>query len=149
MVAFNLLQNRYYKKNRGETQFETYTKWKWRNYRYYKNITSIIQTQFDAKIRVLWSDDEREYVDKNFQEYITKNWDCESTNMCKYTSAKRHCWEENRHLLEVTRSLMFTKRVSKQHWQDAVLTAALLINQMPSNVLVLKLLFPCVPQHWL
>ena len=42
--------------------------------------------------------------------------------------------EKNRHLLEVAR-LMFTINVSKQFWGDAVLTAAYLINRMPSRVL--------------
>lgn len=51
----------------------------------------MIETQFDAKIRVLQSDNGKEYIYKKFQEYLTKKWDCESTNMCEYTSAKWHC----------------------------------------------------------
>lgn len=42
---------------------------------------------------------------------------------------------KNRHLLEVARSLMFTMGVPKHYWGDAVLTAAYLINRMPSRVL--------------
>uniref|UniRef100_A0A2N9FH39 Integrase catalytic domain-containing protein n=1 Tax=Fagus sylvatica TaxID=28930 RepID=A0A2N9FH39_FAGSY len=42
---------------------------------------------------------------------------------------------KNRHLLEVARSLMFAMNVPKSFWGDAVLTAAYLINRMPSKVL--------------
>ena len=42
---------------------------------------------------------------------------------------------KNRHLLEVARSLLFAMNVPKSFWGDAVLTAAYLINRMPSKVL--------------
>ena len=42
---------------------------------------------------------------------------------------------KNRHLLEVARSLMFSTHVPKHFWGKAVLTAAYLINRMPSRVL--------------
>ncbi|RVW38442.1 Retrovirus-related Pol polyprotein from transposon TNT 1-94 [Vitis vinifera] len=48
---------------------------------------------------------------------------------------------KNRHLLEVARSLMFSMNVSKLFWGQAVLTAAYLINRMPSRVL--KFQTPC------
>ncbi|RVW35969.1 Retrovirus-related Pol polyprotein from transposon TNT 1-94 [Vitis vinifera] len=40
---------------------------------------------------------------------------------------------KNRHLLEVARSLMFSMNVPKLFWGQAVLTAAYLINRMPSR----------------
>ncbi|RVW81318.1 Retrovirus-related Pol polyprotein from transposon TNT 1-94 [Vitis vinifera] len=48
---------------------------------------------------------------------------------------------KNRHLLEVARSLMFSMNVPKLFWGQAVLTAAYLINRMPSRVL--KFQTPC------
>ncbi|RVW99246.1 Retrovirus-related Pol polyprotein from transposon TNT 1-94 [Vitis vinifera] len=48
---------------------------------------------------------------------------------------------KNRHLLEVARSLMFSMNVPKLLWGQAVLTAAYLINRMPSRVL--KFQTPC------
>jgi hypothetical protein len=42
---------------------------------------------------------------------------------------------KNRHLLEVTRSLMLDMHFPKSYWGDALLTATYLINRMPSRVL--------------
>lgn len=36
------------------------------------NLSKMIETQFDGKIRVR-RENVREYIDKNFQEYLTKN----------------------------------------------------------------------------
>ena len=45
---------------------------------------------------------------------------------------------KNRHLLEVARSLMFQMNVPKFLWSEAVMTAAYLINRMPSRILGMK-----------
>lgn len=42
---------------------------------------------------------------------------------------------KNRHLLEVARALLFSSKVPNYLWGEAVLTAAYLINRMPSKVL--------------
>ncbi|KAL5804087.1 hypothetical protein ACOSQ3_030887 [Xanthoceras sorbifolium] len=42
---------------------------------------------------------------------------------------------KNRHLLEVARALMFSMNVPKYLWGEALLTAAYLINRMPTRVL--------------
>lgn len=40
---------------------------------------------------------------------------------------------KNHHLLEVARTLIFTMHVQKSIWGDIVLTAAFLINRLPSR----------------
>jgi hypothetical protein len=40
--------------------------------------------------------------------------------------------ETNRHLLEITRVLLFQSKIPKTFWSDAVLTATYLINRLPS-----------------
>jgi hypothetical protein len=39
---------------------------------------------------------------------------------------------KNRHLLEMTRVLLFQNNISKIYWSDTVLTAVYLINQLPN-----------------
>ena len=41
---------------------------------------------------------------------------------------------KNRHLLEIARSMMFSTQVPKSYWEEAVLTAAYLINRLPTRV---------------
>ena len=43
--------------------------------------------------------------------------------------------EKNRHLLEVTRALLFQSNVPKIFWLDAILSATYLINILPSTKL--------------
>lgn len=45
---------------------------------------------------------------------------------------------KNRHVLEVARSLLFSRNVHHQYWGDAILTATYLINRMPFRVLKFK-----------
>ncbi|XP_043725671.1 uncharacterized protein LOC122672240 [Telopea speciosissima] len=40
---------------------------------------------------------------------------------------------KNRHLLEVTRALLFSGQLPKSYWSDAVLTSCYLINRLPSK----------------
>ena len=42
---------------------------------------------------------------------------------------------KNKHLLEVTRALLFTNQVPKYLWGEAVLTTTYLINRTPNKVL--------------
>ncbi|CAL9245665.1 unnamed protein product, partial [Arabidopsis halleri] len=55
---------------------------------------------------------------------------------CPYTPQQNGVAErKNRHLMEVTRSMMFHTHVPKRFWGDAVLTACYLINRTPTKVL--------------
>ena len=43
--------------------------------------------------------------------------------------------QKNRHLLEVSHSIMFTSNIPKDFWGEAVLTATYLTSRMPSHTL--------------
>lgn len=45
---------------------------------------------------------------------------------------------ENRYLLEVSRSLLFSRNVPKYLWGEAIITAAYLLNYIPARVLQLQ-----------
>ncbi|KAJ7954112.1 Retrovirus-related Pol polyprotein from transposon TNT 1-94 [Quillaja saponaria] len=98
----------------------------------------LICTQFDAKVKVLRSDNGTEYSEGSFQKYLCDHGILHQTS-CVNTPAQNGVAErKNKHLLEVARSLMFTMNVPKTYWGDAVLSAAYLINRMPLRALEFK-----------
>ena len=63
----------------------------------------------------------------------------ESYTKCANTPQQNRIVErKNRHLLEVTRSLMFTTHMPKCFWGEAILIATFLINRMPSKIVSMK-----------
>jgi len=94
-----------------------------------------IETQFDFSIRILRSDNANEYFSQNFTIFLQNNGILHQSS-CPYTPQQNGVAErKNRHLLDVTRTMMFHSHVPTQYWGDAVLTACYLINRMPSSVL--------------
>jgi transposase InsO family protein len=105
----------------------------------------MVQTQFNATIKIFCFDNGGEYMSGNLNACFCEQGIIHQT-MCVYTPrqngvAKR----KNRHLLEVTRSLMFDTHVPKSYWGDALLTAIYLINRTPSRVLDSKHPSRCCP----
>jgi len=94
-----------------------------------------VQTQYGAVVKVLRSDNGTEYTNNVFREYLSSQGIQHQTT-CPYTPEQNGVAErKNRHLLEVARSMMISMNVPKYLWGQAVLTAAFLINRMPSRVL--------------
>ncbi|GAB2281771.1 hypothetical protein Dimus_039493 [Dionaea muscipula] len=94
-----------------------------------------IQTQFSLPIRIFRSDNAREYFSSPFTSFLTSHGIIHESS-CPDTPPQNGVAErKNRHLLEVTRALMFHMKVPKVFWSEAVMTATYLINRMPSSVL--------------
>ena len=107
----------------------------------------MIRTQFNAQVQVVKSDNGREYLKKGFNAYFQQNAIIHQTS-CVTTPQQNDIAEhKNRHLLEVARSLCFAMHVPKHFWGDAILTAAFLINRMPSHVLQFKTPLHTLSQH--
>jgi transposase InsO family protein len=96
---------------------------------------NMIKTQFAQKIRILRSDNAKEYMSHSFASYLSNKGIIHQTS-CAHTPQQNGVAErKNRHLLDVTRCLLSQMHVPKQFWTEAVLTACYLINRMPSSVL--------------
>ncbi|XP_057451465.1 uncharacterized protein LOC130743298 isoform X5 [Lotus japonicus] len=101
----------------------------------FKSFSQMVETQFDTKISILRSDNGTEYFNQNLNEFL-KNKGIQHQSTCPNTPQQNGTAErKNKHLLEVACAIMFESNVPKYLWGDAVLTAAYLINRMPTRVL--------------
>uniref|UniRef100_A0A2C9U4Y6 Integrase catalytic domain-containing protein n=1 Tax=Manihot esculenta TaxID=3983 RepID=A0A2C9U4Y6_MANES len=83
------------------------------------------------QVKILRTDNGREYMDNRFSAYLESNGIVYQTN-CPYTSAQNGIAEwKNRYLLEVARSLRFTMDLLKAYWENAVFIFVYIINRMP------------------
>lgn len=108
-----------------------------------------IQTQFGTNVRILRSDNAKEYFSEPFTTYMTQNGILLESSCVDTPSQNGIAERKNRHLLETARALLFQTHVPKCFWADAVSTACFLINRMPSSVLQgdipYQVLFPTKP----
>src|ERR1044072_1910570 len=96
---------------------------------------NMVQTQFQTSIKVLRTDNGREYYHSTLSSYL-QNHGIIHQSSCVDTPQQNGVAErKNRHLLEVTRSLMLSSNVPTHFWGEAVLSATYLVNRMPSRVL--------------
>ncbi|WVZ69158.1 hypothetical protein U9M48_017993 [Paspalum notatum var. saurae] len=110
----------------------------------FKDLCTLIQNQFGATIKTLRSDNGTEYINMEFEQFLV-SLGIEHQTTCVNTPEQNGVAErKNRHLLEVTRSLMFTMNVPKFLWGEAVKTATYLINRMPLRTLGFKTPAECL-----
>ncbi|BBH05273.1 ABC-2 type transporter family protein [Prunus dulcis] len=83
----------------------------------------IMETQFNARIQILRSDNGGEFVNHDFQTYFQTHGIIHETT-CPQTPQQNGVAErKNRHLLETARALLIGGHVPRHHWDDAVVTA--------------------------
>ncbi|RDX70558.1 hypothetical protein CR513_50187, partial [Mucuna pruriens] len=78
----------------------------------------LVKNQFNKSIKRLRSDNGTEFVNLEFSKFL-----------------KDKCERKNCHLLEVARVFLFQMFVPNVYWGEAILTAAYLINRLPTQVI--------------
>lgn len=102
----------------------------------------MIETQGNAKLHVLRSDNGREHLDKNCQEYLTKNG-IVSQLICVNKPQQIGIAESKITSLRSGSIIDLYDKDFQKYWGDSILTTSHLINQMPISVLGFKVMFPC------
>ncbi|WJZ95226.1 hypothetical protein VitviT2T_014011 [Vitis vinifera] len=93
----------------------------------------MIETQYNAKVRVLRSDNGGEYQSSDLQKYLEGHGIIHQTT-CSNTPQQNGVAErKNRHLLEVVRASLIAAKTPISYWEEAITSAAYLINRVPSN----------------
>ncbi|KAA0049856.1 Beta-galactosidase [Cucumis melo var. makuwa] len=114
----------------------------------FQNFYHTIKTQFHTKIAILRSDNGREFQNHNLSEFLASKGIVHQTS-CAYTPQQNGVAErKNRHLVEVARSLMLSTSLPSYLLGDAILTAAHLINRMPSRILHLQTPLDCLKESY-
>jgi transposase InsO family protein len=91
-----------------------------------------VENQYNAKIKVFRLDNGTEFINQNFINFFKEREILHQTS-CVYTPKQNGVLErKNRHLLEMTRVLLYQNNIPRIYWSDAVLTFAYLINRFSS-----------------
>ncbi|RVW93163.1 Protochlorophyllide reductase, chloroplastic [Vitis vinifera] len=99
----------------------------------FQNFHKMIETQYNAKVRVLRSDNGGEYQSSDFQKYL-EGHDIIHQTTCSNTPQQNGVAErKNRHLLEVVRASLIAAKTPISYWGEAITSAAYLINRVPSS----------------
>ncbi|WZZ50850.1 hypothetical protein YC2023_050957 [Brassica napus] len=113
----------------------------------FKNFQAHVTNHYNAKIKILRSDNGGEYTSYAFKSHLEHHGILHQTS-CPYTPQQNGVAErKNRHLMEVARSMMFQANVPKRFWSDAVATACYLINRIPTKVLKGQAPFEVLNKH--
>ncbi|KAJ0937225.1 putative RNA-directed DNA polymerase [Helianthus annuus] len=100
-----------------------------------KNFYDLILTQFETKLKTFRSDNGSEFINTQMENFVKTHGILHQTS-CTYTPQQNGIAErKHRHLLNVTRALLFQSGIPLRFWSECVLTAAYLINRTPSSVL--------------
>ncbi|WVZ21044.1 hypothetical protein V8G54_008366 [Vigna mungo] len=99
----------------------------------FQKFHKMIETQYNAKVQVLCSDNGGEYQSLDLKRYLEVHGIIHQT-MCPNTPQQNGVAErKNRHLLEVVRSLLLEAHMPLSYWGEALTMATYVINCIPSS----------------
>ena len=99
----------------------------------FQKFNAEICTQFNTYIRILRSDNAKEYFSTSLSSFMSSHGILHQSS-CAYTPQQNGVAErKNRHLVETTRTLLLHHKVPQRFWRDAILASCYLINRMPSS----------------
>ena len=101
-----------------------------------KSFVNMARTQFEAKVKVIRSDNALE-LSKSYEVLeLFANTGITHQTSCVQTPQQNGVVEtKHKHLLEVSRALLFQSSLPIKYWGECVLTATYLINRMPTKLL--------------
>ena len=98
----------------------------------------MVKNQFGVGIKRFRSDNAKDYFNQNLSPYFQKEGIIHESSCVNTPQQNGVAERKNSHFLAITRACLFQRNVPKNYWGEAVLTAAHLINRLPSRVLGFK-----------
>lgn len=100
-----------------------------------KTFITLSFTQFNKKVKIVRSDNALEFDDWQCRELYDSLGIVHQTTCVDRAQQNGRAERKHRNVLEMARCLRFQAGLPKRYWGDCVLTAAYLINRLPSNVM--------------
>ena len=104
----------------------------------FQSFYSMVKTQFHTQIKVLKTDNAKDYFNSHLGSFLTTQGIIHSSSCVDTPEQNGIAERKNRQLLETARAMMFTTNTPKYLWGEALLTATYLINRLPSRPLNYK-----------
>ncbi|GJU89408.1 putative RNA-directed DNA polymerase [Tanacetum coccineum] len=99
------------------------------------NFHKMVEVQFEKQIKRIRCDNGGEFTSNNMLNFYNEKRVLLETT-CPHTPQRNGVVErKHMHLLETARALMFDANLPKQFWEECILTAAYVINRLPSKVI--------------
>lgn len=101
----------------------------------FQNLCRMVKTQFSTSVQVVRSDNGSEFISSEFHTFLHSFGITHQTS-CVYTPQQNGVVErKHKHLLQITRAIMFDSGLPNFFWGEAILTATYVINRLPSVIL--------------
>lgn len=110
-----------------------------------ENFCSKISTQFGKTIRILRSDNAKEYFSNCFNSFMHSKGIVHQSSLPHTPQQNGVAERKHRHIVDTVHTLLLNVNVHLKFLGDVVLTAGYLINQMPSSVLNDQVPCPSAP----
>ena len=108
----------------------------------------MISTQFNTPIKIFRSNNGREYYKNELTNFMKSIGILHQTSCPNSPQKNGVAKRKNRHLLEVTRSLLIGGNIPFYLWGEALGSAVYLINRVPSSVLNFKRPLDALSHHF-
>lgn len=100
---------------------------------------ALVEKQTGKRIKILRSDNGREYITKELENYLKKTG-IKHQYTIRYTPEQNGVAErENRSIVERAKSMLFGAELPKVYWAEAVATAVYLLNRSPNSSIERKM----------
>ena len=101
----------------------------------FKEWKTMVENQFDVKVKSLKTDNGGEYCSNTFENYLKAHGIIHLKTIPKTPEQNGMAECKNRHLIETVRSMISDANVGKELWGEAVLTANYIINRCYTRAL--------------
>lgn len=101
----------------------------------FKEYKALVETQSEHKIKVLRSDNRREFISKAFEDFL-KAHEIEKQTSTPYTLQQNGVAERlNCTIVEMARSMIYEQHMKLEFWAEAVVNAVYVRNRCPTRAL--------------